>query len=107
MENGSLSAATCHARPLVWPIYRWASLSADTYPAEVQQSLTAAGILLFEQLFEASPQMKRLFPFVDAEGNPSRQVQSLNGSLLACSRSHMTCNVMRPTQIDKRFDVIC
>ena len=66
--------------------HRWASLSADTYPEEVQQSLTAAGILLFEQLFEASPQMKRLFPFIDAEGNPSRGVQLLAGSLLACRR---------------------
>jgi hypothetical protein len=71
-------------------VSRWASLSADTYPAEVQQSLTAAGILLFEQLFVASPQMKRLFPFVDAEGNPSREVQSLGGSLLVCGRPCMS-----------------
>jgi hypothetical protein len=56
---------------------RWASLSADAYPEEVQRALTGAGIALFEQLFEASPQMKRLFPFVDADGNPSREVRGL------------------------------
>lgn len=53
-------------------------MAGSDIPANVEAKLTAAGVLLFNNLFEMSPNLLELFPFKDASGVPIKEVRNPN-----------------------------